>query len=127
MEDDPLLRMLAVEVVEEAGCIAIEVRDADEAVILLESRTDIALLFTDINMPGEPTRPQISKQFGGHQVHLPIIEQCRHLFRKISMLHEPSGVCVAFHAMIFNQLYAVLGSFAELVLRVRRHGDNGAL
>src|SRR6478735_5113136 len=52
VEDDPLLRMLAVEVVEEAGFIAIEARDADEAVILLESRTDIALLFTDIDMPG---------------------------------------------------------------------------
>ena len=47
-----MLRMLAVEVVEEAGFIAIEARDADEAVILLESRTDIALLFTDINMAG---------------------------------------------------------------------------
>jgi len=52
VEDEPLLRMLAVEVVEEAGFIAIEARDADEAVILLESRTDITLLFTDINMPG---------------------------------------------------------------------------
>jgi CheY-like chemotaxis protein len=52
VEDDPLLRMLAVEVVEEAGFIAIEARDADEAVVLLESRTDITLLFTDINMPG---------------------------------------------------------------------------
>ena len=52
VEDDALLRTLAVEVVEEAGCIAIEARDADEAVILLESRTDIALLFTDIDMPG---------------------------------------------------------------------------
>jgi CheY-like chemotaxis protein len=52
VEDEPLLRMLAVEVVEEAGFVAIEARDADEAVILLESRTDIALLFTDINMPG---------------------------------------------------------------------------
>jgi CheY-like chemotaxis protein len=52
VEDEPLLRMLAVDVVEEAGFIAIEARDADEAVILLESRTDITLLFTDINMPG---------------------------------------------------------------------------
>lgn len=52
VEDEPLLRMLAVEVVEEAGFIAIEARDADEAVMLLESRTDISLLFTDINMPG---------------------------------------------------------------------------
>ena len=52
VEDEPLLRILAVEVVEEAGFTAIEASDADEAVILLESRTDITLLFTDINMPG---------------------------------------------------------------------------
>ena len=52
VEDEPLLRMLAVEVVEEAGFIAIEARDADEAVALLESRADISLLFTDIDMPG---------------------------------------------------------------------------
>jgi two-component system, response regulator PdtaR len=52
VEDDPLLRMLAVEVVEEAGFLAIEAQNADEAVVLLESRTDITLLFTDINMPG---------------------------------------------------------------------------
>ena len=52
VEDDPLLRMIAVEVVEEAGFMAIEAWDADEAVILLESRTDIILLFTDIDMPG---------------------------------------------------------------------------
>lgn len=52
VEDEPLLRILAVEVVEEAGFVAIEARDADEAVVLLEGRTDIALLFTDINMPG---------------------------------------------------------------------------
>ena len=52
VEDEPLLRMLAVEVVEEAGFIAIEAGDADEAVVLLESRSDITLLFTDINMPG---------------------------------------------------------------------------
>jgi CheY-like chemotaxis protein len=52
VEDEALLRILAVEVVEEAGFTAIEARDADEAVVLLESRTDITLLFTDINMPG---------------------------------------------------------------------------
>jgi CheY-like chemotaxis protein len=52
VEDEPLLRILAVEVVEEAGFMAIEARDADEAVVLLESRTDITLLFTDIDMPG---------------------------------------------------------------------------
>jgi len=52
VEDEPLLRMLAVEVAEEAGFLVIEAADADEAVILLESRNNISVLFTDINMPG---------------------------------------------------------------------------
>jgi len=52
VEDEPLLRMLAVEVVEEAGFVALEAGDADEAVALLEVRSDIALVFTDIDMPG---------------------------------------------------------------------------
>jgi two-component system, response regulator PdtaR len=52
VEDDPLLRMLAVEVVAEAGFVALEAGDADEAVSLRESRPDIFLLFTDIDMPG---------------------------------------------------------------------------
>jgi CheY-like chemotaxis protein len=52
VEDDPLLRMLAVEVVEEAGFVTLEAGNADEAVSLLESRPDISLLFTDIDMPG---------------------------------------------------------------------------
>jgi two-component system, response regulator PdtaR len=52
VEDEPLLRMLAVELVEEAGFVALEAADAHEAITLLESRPDISLLFTDINMPG---------------------------------------------------------------------------
>ena len=52
VEDDALLRMLAVEIVEEAGFMAIEAADADEAITLLECRSDIELLLTDIDMPG---------------------------------------------------------------------------
>jgi CheY-like chemotaxis protein len=52
VEDEPLLRELAVEFVEDAGFAALEAGDADEAVALLQARSDIAVLFTDINMPG---------------------------------------------------------------------------
>ena len=52
VEDELLLRELVVEFVEEAGFVALEAGDADEAVALLEARSDIAVLFTDINMPG---------------------------------------------------------------------------
>jgi len=47
-----LLRMRAVDMVEDAGFTSIEAVDADQAVAILESRSDIALLFTDIQMPG---------------------------------------------------------------------------
>jgi len=52
VEDDPLLRMLATDVVSEAGYVALEAGDADQALALLQARPDIALLFTDIDMPG---------------------------------------------------------------------------
>jgi CheY-like chemotaxis protein len=52
VEDEMLLRMRAVDMVEDAGFTSIEAVDADQAVAILESRSDIALLFTDIQMPG---------------------------------------------------------------------------
>ena len=52
VEDEPILRLHALDIVEEAGFTAIEARNADEAIAILENRSDIALLFTDINMPG---------------------------------------------------------------------------
>jgi CheY-like chemotaxis protein len=52
VEDDPMQRMMAVDLVEEAGFIAIEAANADEAVRILETRTDIRIVFTDIDMPG---------------------------------------------------------------------------
>jgi DNA-binding NtrC family response regulator len=52
VEDDEVLRMCAVEVVTDAGFMPVEATNADEAVVILESRSDIALVFTDIQMPG---------------------------------------------------------------------------
>src|SRR5450755_1454780 len=52
VEDEILLRMRAVDIVEDAGFTAIEAVNADEALTILESRSDIELLFTDIQMPG---------------------------------------------------------------------------
>jgi CheY-like chemotaxis protein len=52
VEDEVLLRMRAVDMVEDAGYTSVEAVDADEAVAILESRSGIALIFTDIQMPG---------------------------------------------------------------------------
>lgn len=52
VEDEPLLRMMAVDLVEDAGFVAVEAENADEAVRILETRSDIVIVFTDIDMPG---------------------------------------------------------------------------
>jgi two-component sensor histidine kinase/DNA-binding response OmpR family regulator len=52
VEDEMLLRMRAVDIVEDAGFTAIEAVNADEALAIIESRSDVDLLFTDIQMPG---------------------------------------------------------------------------
>lgn len=43
---------MAVGVVEDAGFEAIEAGNADEAIRILESRSDIRIVFTDIDLPG---------------------------------------------------------------------------
>jgi len=53
VEDDTLIRMLAWDILtEDAGYRVIEAVNADEALILLESRHDVRLVFTDVDMPG---------------------------------------------------------------------------
>lgn len=51
VEDDPLQRMMAVDLVDAVGLIAIEATDAPQALQILEQRSDVTLLFTDIDMP----------------------------------------------------------------------------
>lgn len=61
VEDDPLLRMMAVDMVEDAGFDAIEAGGADEALEILETRPDVDVLFTDIDMPGSMDGVELAK------------------------------------------------------------------
>jgi CheY-like chemotaxis protein len=52
VEDEAIIRMDAVGVLGGAGFTALEAGDAHEALSILEQRSDICVIFTDINMPG---------------------------------------------------------------------------
>ncbi|WP_054004976.1 response regulator [Cypionkella psychrotolerans] len=52
VDDSALIRMGAVDLVQSAGYESLEAQDADEAIRILESRDDIDLVFTDVQMPG---------------------------------------------------------------------------
>lgn len=53
VDDEPLVRMLGVDVLEDAGFAVVEAGDAAEALDKLRSHPDVRVLFTDVNMPGE--------------------------------------------------------------------------
>jgi CheY-like chemotaxis protein len=52
VEDEALIRLRAVATVAAAGFEAIEAASADEAIRILECRSDIQVVFTDVQMPG---------------------------------------------------------------------------
>jgi CheY-like chemotaxis protein len=51
VEDEPLILMLAVDMIRDAGFEPLWASNADEAISILESRDDIKIVFTDISMP----------------------------------------------------------------------------
>lgn len=52
VEDEPLVRMEAVDMLSELHVASYEAEDADEALFMLAGHPGIAVLFADINLPG---------------------------------------------------------------------------
>ena len=56
------IRMIAVDALEERGFAILEASDAQEALEILERTPSIALIFTDINMPGKTDRLDLATE-----------------------------------------------------------------
>jgi two-component system, response regulator PdtaR len=52
VEDETLVRDYLGEILEQAGYQVVSAANADEAIEILETRNDIRVLITDVNMPG---------------------------------------------------------------------------
>lgn len=52
VEDEALIRMHAAEMICDLGFEVVEAANADQAISLMESRLEISVVFTDIQMPG---------------------------------------------------------------------------
>lgn len=73
VEDEMVLRMRAVDIVEDAGFTPIEAVSADQAMQVLESRDDISLLFTDIQMPGSMDGLMLAHAVHSRWPHIKIV------------------------------------------------------
>jgi CheY-like chemotaxis protein len=52
VEDEFLIRIATSDVIREAGFEVVEAANADEAIVVLECRRDVRVVFTDVQMPG---------------------------------------------------------------------------
>ncbi|AOW25676.1 histidine kinase [Sphingomonas melonis TY] len=51
IEDEPILRIEAIDMVEHAGFEAVEATNIEDAIHILETRTDIRIVYMDLDMP----------------------------------------------------------------------------
>jgi CheY-like chemotaxis protein len=73
VEDEFLLRMDAMDMIAAAGFDAIEAANADEAIEILEARPDIAVVFTDIQMPGSMDGLKLARAVRGRWPPIKIV------------------------------------------------------
>jgi CheY-like chemotaxis protein len=73
VEDEFLLRMDAADAIAAAGFEVVEAANADEAIEVLESRTDITVVFTDIQMPGSMDGLKLARAVRGRWPPIKIV------------------------------------------------------
>ena len=73
VEDDFLLRIDAVDMIAAAGFEVVQAGNADEAIEILESRRDITVVFTDIQMPGSMDGLKLARAVRGRWPPIKIV------------------------------------------------------
>jgi CheY-like chemotaxis protein len=79
VEDEFLLRMDAAVMIAAAGFAVVEAANADEAIDILETRSDIAVVFTDIQMPGAMDGLRLARAVRGRWPPIKIVATSGHL------------------------------------------------
>src|ERR1700716_552467 len=89
VEDEFLLRMDAVYMIASAGFEVVEATTADQAIEILESRPDITVIFTDIQMPGSMDGLKLARAVRGRWPAIKITATSGHV--EVSETDLPEG------------------------------------
>ena len=74
VDDDALIRMTALDILEDAGFRTFEASDGDKAMALLaEQHSLIVLLFTDVQMPGSRDGFAVARETACQWPHIAIV------------------------------------------------------
>ena len=74
VDDDALVRMTAADILEDAGFQTLQAASGDEAMALLaEQHASIALVFTDVQMPGSRDGYAVARETAEQWEHISIV------------------------------------------------------
>ncbi|MGI3904179.1 MAG: response regulator [Janthinobacterium lividum] len=80
VDDDFLIRMEAMDILEQAGFQVLDAEDAATALELLKTRhPEISLLFTDVQMPGELDGFALARRVAASWPHISIVVASGHV------------------------------------------------
>jgi CheY-like chemotaxis protein len=112
VEGEAFVRMMAVAIAEDGGFEALSAASADEAIGILESRSDVLLVFTDVNMPGSMNGLRLAHAVRGRWPPVELLVTsalgnitARDLPERGRFLPKPYDVATlseAFHQMVEN-------------------------
>jgi len=89
VEDEVIIRMEAVQMLEDAGFAVVEASSALDAMEVLEQRSDVRAVFTDINMPGTWDGMKLARMVRGRWPPIHLIVTSGRIFINESNL--PAG------------------------------------
>jgi CheY-like chemotaxis protein len=73
VEDDPDVRDLVVKLLSDLGCVTVEAQDGPSAMAIMDERSDIDVLFTDVVLPGDMSGPDIAREARRHHPDLKVV------------------------------------------------------
>jgi two-component system, response regulator PdtaR len=91
VEDDGLINLMASDDLKRAGYDVVSVYSADEAIRVLESRNDIWLIFTDIDLPGSMDGLRLAAAVGDRWPPIHIIITTGHIRPSDDLLPKDSA------------------------------------
>ena len=110
VEDEALVRVDMADHLKDEGFGVVEAANADEAIALLETNTDIHILFTDIDMPGSMDGLRLSAFVKDRWPPVRIVVTSGH--KMVAIVDLPDGG--VFYAKPYNHV-DVVRTFRELV------------
>jgi two-component system, response regulator PdtaR len=73
VEDETLIRLWVADLLEENGFSVVEAPNADSALRVLESRPEVKLLCTDVQMPGSLNGRELAREVHARRPHIRLV------------------------------------------------------